>query len=57
MTLSILLCDQNLVLNMEVGDVIFQIYIFGDYKGTNNLVENFGNETIVGASRVDSAII
>lgn len=27
-TLSILLCNQNLVLNMEVGDVIFQIHIF-----------------------------
>ena len=47
MTLSVLLGDQDLVLDMEVRDVVLQVDVFGDDEDTDDLPHNFGNKTIV----------
>jgi hypothetical protein len=47
MALTVLFCNQNLVLDVEVGDIVVKIDIFGDYKSTDDLVKDFRNEAKV----------
>ena len=57
MTLPVLLGDQNLILNVEVRDIVLKIDIFGNDKGPNDLIKHLGNESVVGASWIDGAVI
>jgi hypothetical protein len=45
--LSILFSNQNLILNVEMGDVILKVDIFRDDKSTNAIIIDFGYETII----------
>jgi hypothetical protein len=55
--LSILLSNQDLILNVEMRNVVFQVYVFGDHKSTDAIITDFGYETIVGGCWVDCAVI
>lgn len=57
MTFSILLGDEDLVLHVEMRDVILQVHILRDDKGSDNLIEDFCNEGIVCRCWVDSTVI
>ena len=57
MALSILFGNQYLILYMEVGDIIFEVNILGDDKGSYNLIVYFSNESVVDTSWIDSTLV
>ena len=57
MALSILFCNEYLILDVEVRDIVFQVHILGHDEGTNHLVINFSDKAIVGRCWVNSAVV
>ena len=57
MALSVLLSYQDLVLNMEVRDIVFEVDVFGYDEGSNYLIVYFGNKPVIDTSWVDCTLI
>lgn len=56
-TLPVLLSNQDLILDVEVGDVKLEVNILRDDEATDNIVHDLGDEAIVSAGWVDSTVV